>query len=392
MKKAVILIAVLVVAGVAAFFVLRGRGNGVQYKTEQVSRGDVIETVTASGQLNAITTVNVGTQVSGRIKNIYVDFNSPVKKGQVIAEVDPEIYQSQVDQARGNLAMARANLEKAEAALVDAKRNYDRSSELFAKDLIAKSDRDTAETNYQSAKAAVGAAKAQITQLQAALDYAETNLKYTKIISPVEGVVISRSIDVGQTVVASFQAPTLFTIAQDLTKMQIDTNVNEADIGGIQVGQNVSFTVDAYPELTFKGKVWQVRNAPIIVSNVVTYDVVITVDNPELKLKPGMTANASIIIAEKKDVLRAPNAALRFVPQEKSSANNRVSKPAKPVYKGPGVWVVQNGQPVRVSVTTGISDDSYTEILSGGIKEGQEVIVGAQTKEKTQTTRPPGMF
>ncbi len=376
MKKIIIIIVVVAVlagGGVAAYLLLRTNQNEVAYKTEKITRGDIQETVFASGTINPISTVSVGTQVSGRIGKIYVDFNSPVKQGQMIAQIDPSIFQAQVQQASANLFLARANLQKANASLIDSKRTFDRYTELASKNLIAKSDRDSAETNYFLAKAQVSAAAAEVTQAQAALDYSQTNLKYTDIVSPVDGVVISRNVDVGQTVAASFQTPTLFLIAQDLTKMQIDTNVNEADIGKIKVDQEVEFTVDAYPEIIFKGKVAQVRNAPITVSNVVTYDVVIQVSNPELKLKPGMTANATIISAFKNNILRVPNAALRFVPPKQTVVK---------LQKGFGVWIIQNAEPVRVPITTGISDDNYTELAAGELKEGQEIIVGEATKAK----------
>ncbi len=327
----------------------------------------------------------MGTQVSGTIKTLYVDFNSPVKKGQIIAQIDPATFEAQVGQARANLFSAKANLEKSEATVIDAKRTMERNKELVSKNLIAQSDFDTAETNYETAKASVGEAKAQIAQTEAALKFAETNLQYTRIISPVDGVVISRSVDVGQTVAASFQTPTLFTIAQDLTKMQVDTNVDEADIGNVKVGQDVDFTVDAYPEITFKGSVWQMRNAPIIVQNVVTYDVVIKVENPELKLKPGMTANVSIITSFKKDILKIPNAALRFMPSEKETEEN--------VKKGLGIWIIEKGEPKRIPIVTGISDGNYTELVSGALKEGQEVIIESLANKKEQPVpHGPRMF
>ncbi len=249
---------------------------------------------------------------------------------------------------------------------------------------MQRSDLDTAETNYETANASVSAAKSQVAQTEAALNLAETNLRYTKIVSPVDGIVVSRNVDVGQTVAASFQTPTLFTIAQDLTKMQIDTSVDEADIGKVKVGQDVEFTVDAYPDITFKGKVWQVRNAPITVQNVVTYDVVINVDNPELKLKPGMTANVSIIVSIKKDVLKIPNAALRFKPSEKG--------PTAPEKKGPGVWILEKDKPKRIPVSLGISDGNYTELATGKISEGQELIVESLTKPKSAQSSGPRMF
>jgi len=385
MKKIGIAILMIVALGIVAFFTLRHKEDALKFRTEKVVRGDIEAAVTATGTLNAVTTVLVGTQVSGTIKNIHADFNSPVKKGELIVEIDPAAFEAQAEQARANLLTARANLEKSVVALTDTERTMNRSKELFSKDFVARSELDTAETNYATAKAQVSASKAQVAQAEAALKAAETNLRYTRILSPVDGVVVSRSVDVGQTVAASFQTPTLFTIAQDLTKMQINTNVDEADIGRIKNSQDVEFTVDAYPETLFKGSVFQIRIAPIIVQNVVTYDVVIRVDNPELKLKPGMTANVSILVAGKKGILKVPNTALRFRPPE-------TDKPA--VYKNAGVWIVANQSPKRVDVTTGIGDDQYTEILSGEIKEGQEVIVeaigAATTKQKTSS--PPRFF
>jgi HlyD family secretion protein len=385
MKKILTGIIIVIAISVAAFFLFRNKGNDIKFGTEKVVKGEIVMTVTATGTVNAVTTVLVGTQVSGTIKNLYADFNSPVKKGQIIAQIDPATFQAQVEQAKANLLAAKANHEKAEATLIDAKRTKERNQALFSKNLIARSDQDTAETNYETAKASVNAAKSQIAQTVAALEVAETNLRYTKILSPVDGVVISRNVDVGQTVAASFQTPTLFTIAQDLTKMQIDTNVDEADIGKITVGQEVEFTVDAYPDHVFKGKAWQVRNAPITVQNVVTYDVVIQVGNPELKLKPGMTANVSIIISTKKDVLKIPNAALRFKPSEKGLITSEK--------KGPGVWILAIDKPKRIPVSLGISDGNYTELVSGEIKEGQELIVESLAKTNTPQQRSgPRMF
>jgi len=376
MKKILIASVIVIIIAITVFILFRGGGNELSFRTDKVIRGDIEMAVTATGTVNPVTTVLVGTQVSGTIKEIYVDFNSPVKKGQLIARVDPALFEAQVNQARANLLSAKANQEKSAATLVDAKRTMERNKELFSKNLIARSDLDTAETNYETANASVSAARSQVAQTEAALSLAETNFHYTNIVSPVDGIVISRNVDVGQTVAASFQTPTLFSIAQDLTKMQIDTNVDEADIGKVKVGQDVEFTVDAYPDITFKGKVWQVRNAPITVQNVVTYDVVIKVGNPELKLKPGMTANVSIIISIKKDVVKIPNAALRFKPAEKSLP---VSEK-----KGPVVWILEKDKPKRIPVSLGISDGNYTELLSEGIKEGQELIVESLTKRNNQ--------
>lgn len=384
MKKILFGSIIVIGLGVAAYLLFKDKGNEPKFRTDKIVRGGIVTTVTATGTVNPVTTVLVGTQVSGTIKYIYVDFNSRVKKSQLIAQIDPSTLEAQVDQAKANLLAAKANLEKAEATLVDAKRTRDRNKELFSKNLIARSDLDTAETNYETNAAQVGAAKAQVSQADASLKNAQTNLGYTRILSPVDGTVVSRNVDVGQTVAASFQTPTLFTIAQDLTKMQIDTNVDEADIGKVKVGQGVEFTVDAYPDIIFKGRVGQVRIAPITVQNVVTYDVVITVDNPNFKLKPGMTANVSIIVAEKKDTLKIPNAALRFRPPERA-------KTRQP-QKGSGVWIVENGNPKRISITTGISDGNYTEIVAGELREGQEVIVESLSKATGPASSGPRMF
>jgi len=384
MKKILIGSFIVIVLGVGCFFLFKGKENGMKYRVQKVDRGEIVSSVTATGTVNAVTTVLVGTQVSGTIKTLYVDFNSPVKRGQLIAQIDPATFEAQVGQAKANLFSAKANLEKSEATVIDAKRTMERNRELVSENLIAQSDFDTAETNYETTKASRGEARAQIAQTEAALKFAETNFQYTRIVSPVDGVVISRNVDVGQTVAASFQTPTLFTIAQDLTKMQIDTNVDEADIGKVTVGQNVDFTVDAYSETTFKGSVWQIRNAPIIVQNVVTYDVVIKVDNSELKLKPGMTANVSIIIAIKKEALKIPNVALRFMPSEKETGES--------VKKGLGIWIIEKGEPKRIPIVTGISDGNYTELVSGALKEGQEVIIESLANKKEQPVHGPRMF
>jgi len=274
---------------------------------------------------------------------------------------------------------------------LDARRTLQRNKELFAQNFIARSDLDTAETNAQSAEAQQKVTQAQVGQAQAALKIAKTNLQYTNILSPVDGTVISRSVDVGQTVAASFQTPTLFSIAQDLTKMQINTSVDEADIGKIQTGQEVSFTVDAYPDTLFAGKVSEVRNSPTTVSNVVTYDVIIKVDNPQLKLKPGMTANVSITIETRKDVLRISNAALRFKPADVKGKSD-INKDKQDM-KGTKVWILEKGKPKPVKVTIGLSDGNYTEISAGELKAGQEIITDSLNNKKTSSSsRPPGFM
>jgi HlyD family secretion protein len=392
-KKTLIISAIVIVIVTAGIlFLLLSGNNSPKFKLEKVTRGDIRATVTATGTTNAVTTVLVGTQVSGTISKLYVDYNSSVKKGQLLAQIDPATFDAQVGQARANVSLAKANLDKSEAVLLDAKRSMDRSKQLFARNLIARSDVDTAETNYQSAAAQISGSKASIEQARAALRLAETNLRYTRIVSPVDGTVISRNVDVGQTVAASFSTPTLFNIARDLTRMQIDTSVDEADIGKIKVDQPVEFRVDAHPDINFIGKVTEIRNSPTTVSNVVTYDVVVKVDNPELKLKPGMTANVSIILDEKKGVLRVSNAAFRFKPsgkgKEKSNGRGAQTQ-ASSDQKGPGLWILENEKPKRVKVTTGISDGNYTEILSGELKEGQEIIIEATSGAKKTTTASP---
>ncbi|MGB8959688.1 MAG: efflux RND transporter periplasmic adaptor subunit [Candidatus Aminicenantales bacterium] len=349
---------------------------GSPYITGTVTRGDIITAVTATGTLNAVTSVNVGTQVSGRITTLFADFNSPVTKGQMIARIDPALFQAQVDQARANLANAKANLDKAAATEVDAKRTWDRYVNLFGRDLVAKSQMDAAETAYLTDRASTLAAKSQVDQAAAALSLAETNLIYTRIVSPVDGVVISRNVDVGQTVAASFQTPTLFVIAADLTKMQIDTSVDEADVSSVQVGQDVDFTVDAYPDVTFKGRVSQVRKASAILQNVVTYDVVVHVSNQDLKLMPGMTADVSIITSVVRNVLRIPNGALRFRPTVKGKL--------APAERGPGIWTFENKHLKRIPVKIGFSDGTLTELVSGDVQEGETVIVESLSKPNSQ--------
>lgn len=366
-RKLFIIICVALVLLILGIVVgkLKSKKSEPAFRTEKASIGDIISTVTATGTINPVTTVEVGTQVSGTIKQIFADYNSPVKKGQLIAQIDPASLEAQAEQSKASLALAKANETKAAASLADAERTLKRTKELFARDFIARSELDTAETNYELAVASVEGAKAQVIQAEASLQYVKTNLGYARIVSPVDGIVISRSIDVGQTVAASFSTPTLFTIAQDLTKMQINASVDEADIAQIMPGQSVEFTADAYPEAVFYGKVKQVRNAATIVSNVVTYDVVISLENPDLKLKPGMTANVSFIVSSRNKVLRVPDAVLTFSPSD-----------AKSKIEGSSVWILENGKPKQVIVSAGKSNGTFTEITSGQLKEGDVVITG----------------
>jgi HlyD family secretion protein len=345
--------------------------------------------VSATGTLNAVTTVQVGTQVSGTIQKLFVDYNSEVKMGQVIAQIDPAIFTSQVEQSQGNYQGALANLAKAKAVALDASRTLARNRQLVNEGIVSQGDFDAAETRYQETIAAIRASEGNVLQTRGALRQAQTNLHNATIRSPVDGVVVSRNVDVGQTVAASFQTPTLFTIAQDLTKMQINTSVDEADIGKVTVGQSAFFTVDAYPEIQFKGVVSQVRIAPIITQNVVTYDVVITVENKELKLKPGMTANVSIEVMRKDNVLMVPSAALRFKPEDadvvaKQQSSNRAA--VKGNLLPQKVFVLEGDQVVPVPVKTGISDDTHVEIVTGELRPGQLVIVDQiQSKKKTDS-------
>lgn len=379
MKKISIGAVILILFVIGIFLIVKENDDETQYTTQKVSRGNIRATVTATGTLNAVTTVLVGTQVSGTIKNLYADYNSYVKKGQLLAQIDPATFEAQVQQAKANLAVAEANVEKAKAAVLDARRALERNKILSGRNLIARSDLDTAETNELAAVAQQKASEAQVEQARAALKIAMTNLQYTRIVSPVDGMVISRNVDVGQTVAASFQTPTLFNIAQDLAKMQIDVSVDEADIGRISEGQPVEFTVDAYHDRILKGRAAAIRNAPITVQNVVTYDVVVLVQNREKILKPGMTANVSIITALRDHVLKVPNAALRFRPGDKDLAGVKA-----PERKGPVVWVLDNKKPRRVAVATGISDGNNTEVISQALKEGDNVIVASTGKKKQQ--------
>ncbi len=359
----------------------------LQIDTAGVDRGRIVAKVTATGTLSAIVTVQVGSQVSGRIAALRADFNTPVKKGQLIAKIDPQLFQAAVEQARANLVAAQGNLAKSKAQAVDAERQYQRSKALAERKLIAQADLDTAQSNSEAAAAQVDASAGAVEQARAALHQAAVNLAYTDIVSPTSGVVISRNVDVGQTVAASLQAPTLFVIAEDLAKMQVDTSVAEADVGRLRAGMAASFTVDAYPSDVFRGTVRQVRNAPQTVQNVVTYDAVIDVANPDLKLKPGMTANVTFVYAQKDDVLRVPNAALRFRAPPDLPAFSAAARPG-PGGAGPGprqmdtpdqrtVWALRDGQPVPVRVRAGISDGAFTELVDGGLQAGDRLVTDA---------------
>jgi HlyD family secretion protein len=441
-------VSLVVIIGLAAAYYFGGSAKPA-YVTTTIDRGDIEAAITATGTVNAVKTVQVGSQVSGNILALYADFNTKVKEGQLVARIDPAIFQAHVDQTRAavdsakasvvsaraaikkaesdiagaqaNVASQKANLVHAQSAVANAKINNDRRIEMSKDGLISREEADTYQATYDQAVASADAAQSAITaaesavssaqaqkdvtqtqpdqadsqvrQATATLQQAQLDLAHAQIVAPVDGTVVSRNMDVGQTVAASFQAPTIFQIAQDLTQMQVDTNVDESDVGPIRVGQKATFTVDAYPGVTFPGEVAQIRQAPINVQNVVTYDVVVSLSNADLKLFPGMTANVRIINGASPNALRLPVAALRFHPpaatpaasavkgQGKSgqSKSNRRAAPAAQAQQT--VYVLDNGQLKPVSVKLGLTDGNYTEVLNG-LNEGQQVVTGLATTNK----------
>jgi len=445
-SSAVILI--LFIFGMVQYYKSHTTTTG--FRTGEITRDNLQETVTATGTLQAVTQVNVGSQISGTIQNIYVDFNSKVKKGQLIAQIDPRNYQSAVIQAQATLASAQAEEKTARASLESAKadlaqtqasalssqadvnkakaqmdnylRTLNRYKQLREKDLVSQSELDSAQTDYESYKATYDAALAQVSSVkaqidaakskvrsaeisiisakatishaQAALDQAKLNLSYTRIVAPVDGTIISKEVEVGQTVAASLSAPTLFVIAEDLTKMEVIASIDEADVGKISETQKTSFSVDAYSDKEFSGLVKQVRFEPVTTSNVVTYQGVIEVANPNLELRPGMTANITFIVDERENVLKVPNSALRFKMESSTTKNTTGSRSAnydatkaKSGKKESQVYILQkNGQPVPVKITTGISDGSYTEVVSGEVNEGDKVILGYTTSTSSSSS------
>ncbi len=352
----------------------------IHFKTAAVDRGPITAIVTATGTVNPVVSVQVGSQVSGKVSELFADFNSVVKKGQVLARIDQQPFQARVRQARAAVKSAKGNLDKAKNMGRQRKLELDRMASLKQQAFVSQADVDLAETNYHDAAANVEVLQAQLDQAEATLASAELDLGFTTIYSPVNGTVVSRNVDVGQTLAAAFQTPILFLIAQDLTHMQVNTNVSESDIGGVTEGKTATFRVDAYPRHFFDGIVTQVRNAPISIQNVVTYDVVITVENQDLKLKPGMTANVTIVTAKQEEPLRVPNGALRFRMPD-VPVDRKVSR----------VWRLHGEEAQPVIVTTGIADSLYTEIAEGALEEGETVIIGIETvDEQTQKKLPPG--
>ena len=376
------IILILALIGIpCVIYGLIDKKNEPGYRTVKLERGDIASTILATGTLNPVILVQVGSQISGNIKGLYADFNSVVKKNQVIARIDSMLLKAEVEKARANYKAALANVEKAKVIVTDTKRTLNRYKALIKENLVSQSDVDTAQTNYDSAVAQIEVVRAQVDQTRSTLDFSRTRLDYAIIRSPVDGIVLSRNVDVGQTVAASFQAPTLFTIARDLTEMQVNTSVDEADIGLVKSGQKVTFTVDAYPSEMFKGRVSQIRNAPQVVQNVVTYDVIIEVENPELKLKPGMTANVSIVVAEKRNVLSIPNAALRFRPsgeQKESSQPKGIETSAQN-----RVWALLADAKLKfVPVKLGVNNIRYYELTEGDLKEGDNLVVGLSGEKR----------
>jgi HlyD family secretion protein len=368
----------------------------VTYKSAPIERRNIVGRVTASGTLSALVTVQVGTQVSGRIQKLFADFNSSVQKGQLVAKIDPQIFEASVQQAQANYLSAKAGVATAQANAVNADRQFARAKALHDQNLASQADLDTAEANVATSRAAIDAAKASIAQTLAALHQTQVNLSYTNILSPIDGVVISRNVDVGQTVAASLSAPVLFTIAQDLTKMQVDTSVAEGDVGRLQVGMKTYFAVDSFPGQRFLGKIRQIRNSATTVQNVVTYDAVIDVDNTDLRLRPGMTANVTVVYAEKVGVLAVSNAALRFRPPPSlagsaATADRRPrpdgSAPAADASEARNLWILRGGVPQAVAIHAGLTDGAVTEVIDG-VSEGDQVVVDAATAGAAPASTP----
>ncbi|NIO48756.1 MAG: efflux RND transporter periplasmic adaptor subunit [Candidatus Aminicenantes bacterium] len=445
MKKKIIISAsiLVVIAGVVLVLSLfsRNKNDISKYKKEAIDKGNIEALVITTGTLNPVTIVDVGSQVSGKIDKLYVDFNSQVKEGQIIAELDQSQFITRVKQNEANYQSAKASLEKAKVTLENTKKKYDRAMNLFEKDLISFEEKEAIETQYYSAMADIQSSEARLEQAKSQLDSSRVDLTYTIIKSPIEGVVIDRRVNIGQTVAASFQAPVLFQIANDLSKMQVECSVDEADIGKVKEDQKVRFTVDAFPNENFTGEVSQVRYAPEIIQNVVTYTTIVEVNNPEMKLRPGMTATVSVVTGEAKNVLRVPNSALRFNPslspeemqeimasirkemRERRGGSERAERPRpqgdfqRPEAQRPGsgqqasgrrgfgmpggqmrqiarVWFEdENGKLKLAFIRTGVTDNSYTEIVRGDLKEGQLIITGEASGEgSSRSNRPPSIF
>ncbi len=449
MKKKIVLgsIVLVIITGVILGLTVfkNGKNGQIKYRTEKIAKGDIEAVVTTSGTVNPITMVEVGSQVSGKIAKLNVDYNSRVEEGQILAELDLSPFETRVNQNQANYMSAQASLEKAKVTLDNLKKQYERARSLFEKDLISYEERDIAEANYLGAKTDLQRAEASVEQAKSQLESSKLDLSYAIIRSPIEGIVISRNMNVGQTVQASFTAPKIFEIANDLSNMQVECDVDEADVGRIQEGQKVRFTVDAFPNDSFNGVVQQVRYSPTVTQNVVTYTTIVAVDNPGMKLRPGMTATVNIITGEAKDVLRVSNAALRFTPtltpeemkkimeqagqkmmaQRKAASgqgqgtNTPGSGSGQQPPQGTGgsgaqrmmfsqgggmpgqgtgtrgrrpsmVWYLDENQQLNVAfIRPGVTDNTYTEIVRGELKEGQEVIIGLQSSTASASETGP---
>ena len=417
-RRVAVLVGIVAVVGVGGGWVafgarFGGHKSAFHLEKSRVERGDVVGRVTATGALSALVTVQVGSQVSGRITNLYADFGQRVTRGQVIARLDPQLFQAAAEQARANRDAAVGTLHESMTKAVNAKKQLARAQELKSKNLIAAADFDSADLQAASTAAAVDTARGDLEQARANLHQATVNLGYTTVISPINGVVISRNVDVGQTVAASLQAPTLYTIAEDLGKMQVHAAVSEADVGRLAPQMPATFVVDAYPDERFKGVIRQIRDAPQTLQNVVTYDAVIDVDNPDHRLKPGMTANVTFVYAAHKGVLRIPSAALRFLPPPELLAESGLAAPQKKHKKdkpkehpvagagaragdkaqagndagdGPGprrtVWAVRNERLVAVPIEVGVTDGSNVEVKGGELAEGEVIVTDALDKNE----------
>jgi HlyD family secretion protein len=444
MKKKIIISAAILVVITGVILVLslssRNKNDISKYEKKAVDKGNIEALVITTGALNPVTTVDIGSQVSGKIDKLYVDFNSQVKEGQVIAELDQSQFSTRVKQNEANYQSAEASLEKARITLDNTKKKYDRAMNLFEKELISFEEKEAIETQYYSARADIQSSEAKLEQAESQLDSSKVDLTYTIIKSPINGVVINRRVNIGQTVAASFQAPVLFQIANDLSKMQVECSVDEADIGKVKEGQKVRFTVDAFPNENFTGKVSQVRYSPEIVQNVVTYTTIVEVSNPEMKLRPGMTATVSVVTGEAKNVLRVPNSALRFNPSlspeemqalmasMREEMRERRGGSSRPEGSRPGgdahrqaaqrsssgqqasgmrgfsmqgsrmrqfarVWIEDESGKLKMAfLRTGVTDNSYTEIVSGNLKEGQLVITGETSKQEDRSSSSRRMF
>lgn len=406
MKRMLVsLIAILIVgAGVSAYYATR-TVKTPEVSTIAITRGDIVDAVVSTGTLQAVTTVQVGSQVSGTVAWLGADFNSEVRKGQVIARLDPSLLEAQLRQSRAGLGRAQADEERARVQLADAQQKFGRASQLADKQIIARSDLDAAKLAVDSAEADLKAVRATLVQAEATLYQNEVNLAHATITAPVDGTVIARNVDVGQTVAASLQSPTLFEIAADLTRMQVKASVDEADMGRVSAGQTATFTVDAYPTETFRGTVTQVRLQPTVSQNVTTYSSIVNVANPELKLKPGMTASIRIQVASRSGVLRVGNAALRFKPTAeilaalrqpaaaKAPAAGKVPLAAKLPTAGARLWTYAEGTLTAVSVRTGITDGTSTELVEAPLEEGAHVVtdvtVGSSSTGTTRKTTSP---